>query len=77
MGSPSVYVLTLLVNKKAAFGQWLNRIKPGWKRCRESRQSQEKPCSHPQETDTSTRACWNFAGRSQPRSDTHRLMEMG
>ena len=42
VGFPSVcceYVLLSLVNKEAAFDQWLNRIKPGGKceqRCRET-----------------------------------------
>ena len=32
LGSPSVYVLLLLVKKEVAFRQCINRTQPGWKR---------------------------------------------
>ena len=50
VGSPSVYVLLLLVSDQICFGQWLSRIGQG----RSSKQIEEervggvrdKPCSH-------------------------------
>ena len=52
MGFPAVcceYILLLLVNKEAAFSQWLKRVNPGGKsekRCRgRVGRVREKPCN--------------------------------
>ena len=58
-----------LVNKEATFGQWLNRIYPGWKRYTERVGGVKvKPCRHRRRQTPDARL--NFTGRPQPFGNT-------
>ena len=69
MGSPSVYVLLLLVDERICFSQWLSRIEQGGssKEIEKERvgRVEVKPCSLCQ-----IQRLQKFAGKPQPHGNT-------